>query len=137
MSGHLYKGSCLCGQIGYQVVNVGLKMAHCHCSDCRKFHGAAFSTFAEASLHDFSWTRGEELLSQFQADNGSVRQFCRHCGSSLTFQPKVHNGLIEFALATLDTQGDFQPDAHIFMDSKVDWYSPQDGLPTWPKHRSE
>ena len=41
------KGQCLCGSIQYEIDKVEPKMAHCHCSMCRKFHGAAFSTFAE------------------------------------------------------------------------------------------
>lgn len=88
-------------------------------------------------MTDFTWTSGQHFLKAYQAENGSVRQFCQECGSSLTFQPKVHGGLVEFALATLDDNGKFVPDAHIFMNSKVDWYSPQDDLAKYSKHRSE
>ena len=43
-----YKGLCLCGSIKYAVDKIEPKMGHCHCSMCRKFHGAAFATFGEA-----------------------------------------------------------------------------------------
>lgn len=137
---HSLHGSCLCGQIRYRVTNIGHQMAHCHCEDCRKFHGAAFSSFAEAHIENFQWLSGEPLLKAFVAPNGSTRQFCKACGSSLTFQARLSKELIEFSLATLDdlprsTETSLQPDAHIFIDSKVIWYTPDDQLPKWPKHR--
>ena len=39
-----YKGECLCGAIKYEVGAIVSKMAHCHCTMCRKFHGSAYST---------------------------------------------------------------------------------------------
>ncbi len=47
-------------------------MAHCHCSMCRKFHGAAFSTYGEAKIENFKWLQGEGFLK-------------------LTLQPMVQN----------------------------------------------
>jgi len=36
-----YRGQCLCGAVKYAVDAIGPRMAHCHCSMCRQFHGAA------------------------------------------------------------------------------------------------
>src|SRR5207249_145423 len=36
-------GSCLCGDVAFELVP-GDWMGHCHCSMCRKAHGAAFAT---------------------------------------------------------------------------------------------
>ena len=43
------RGSCLCGAVRYEVSDPFEEMHHCHCSKCRKAHGAAFSTFARTS----------------------------------------------------------------------------------------
>ena len=43
-----FKGSCLCGSIQYEVDRIDSKMGHCHCTMCRKFHGAEFATLGEA-----------------------------------------------------------------------------------------
>jgi hypothetical protein len=59
-------GQCLCGAVKYEVDAIGPRMAHCHCSMCRKFHGAAFATFGEARAEDFRWLEGEHLLSSYQ-----------------------------------------------------------------------
>jgi len=109
-----YQGSCLCGSIKYEVKKIGSRMAHCHCSMCRKFHGAAFATFGEAKKENFRWLQGEELLATYVADNGTARSFCSKCGSSMTFKPSSgHEDLVQFSLGTLDSDIEHRPDAHI------------------------
>jgi hypothetical protein len=110
-------------------------MAHCHCTMCRKFHGAAYSTFGEAKLENFKWLAGEDKLVQYVADNGSVRQFCKTCGSSLTFVPEEGCEYIEFSLGTLDTEITLLPNAHIFMDFKACWDKTCDDLPKFRQNR--
>jgi hypothetical protein len=129
-------GQCLCGAVKYQVDEVGDKMAHCHCSMCRRFHGAAFATFGEARKEDFHWVEGEQLLQSYKAPNGTVRRFCSVCGSSMTFAPANDSGdLIEFTLGTLVDQPALTPDAHIFIGSKASWYAIEDSLPQFEEGR--
>ncbi len=125
-----YKGQCLCGEVKYEVAKIEPKMGHCHCSMCRKFHGAAFATLGEALAENFRWVSGEELLKTYLAENGTRRQFCSNCGSSLTFAASDDNGeLVEFALGTLDTEIPLKPDAHIFTGHGAEWYEITDQLP--------
>jgi len=132
------KGQCLCGAIQYEIDKVEPKMAHCHCSMCRKFHGAAFSTFVEVKTDDLRWLKGQELLVGYIASNGTVRQFCSVCGSSMTFNSAHSTGnSIAIALGTLDSDFDFQPDAHIHVDSKAKWINICDDLPQFAKERDE
>ncbi len=116
-----FKGQCLCGSVQYEADSIDSNYAHCHCSMCRKFHGAAFSTYGAAQLSAFRWTAGVEHLTSYTANNGSVRQFCKTCGSSLTFATQKNKNIIEFSLATLDRGPALQPDAHLHIDSKVSW----------------
>lgn len=132
-----YTGSCLCGSIQFEVSDVGEKMGNCHCSMCRKFHGAAFATFGEANTENFKWLAGEALLKNYQADNGTVRQFCSNCGSSLIFKPANDTGkVVEFALACLDTPLEQRPDVHIFTKYKANWYEITDALPQFDEGRT-
>lgn len=121
-----HTGSCLCGEIRFAASELDPQMAHCHCTMCRKFHGAAFSTFASAKR--FRWLAGEELLSLYTASNGSQRQFCRQCGSSLTFRAAGAEAF-EFALAALDTPISERPDAHLWVDNRANWHTITDDLP--------
>lgn len=131
-----YRGQCLCGSISYEVDQFDPKMAHCHCSMCRKFHGAAFATFGAAKKADFRWLSGESLLKTYQAKNGTNRQFCSECGSSLTFSGAEDDGsIVEIALGTLDTELPIQPDAHIYTKYGADWYQSGDDLPKFEEGR--
>ena len=132
-----YRGSCLCGAIRYELKGVGPYIANCHCSMCRKFHGAAYATIAGVASADFRWTQGEQYLQAYTADNGTTRQFCRHCGSSMTFSsPQASGDVIEFSLGTLDSPLDVGPDAHIFVGSKANWEVISDSLPQYQEGRS-
>lgn len=132
-----YQGSCLCGAITYECSAFLSEMGHCHCSMCRQFSGAAFSTFAAVQRKHFHWRSGEADLKAFVAPNGTTRSFCQHCGSSMTFaSPKEQEDVVEIALGTLKTTLDsVLPDAHIYYNDKVDWFTPVDNLHKHPIYR--
>ena len=133
----MYKGQCLCGVIKYEVDKIKSQMGHCHCSMCRKFHGSAFSTFGQADVEHFRWVSGEDQLKSYVASNGSVRQFCNNCGSSMTFSESEEvRGLIEFSLGTLDSELELSPDAHIYTGSKANWLDINDKLPRYKNGRT-
>jgi len=101
---------------------------------CRKFHGAAFATYVSVALAHFRWSQGESLLRKYRAENGTERQFCSICGSSLSFSSSSQLGKsIEIAVATLDDELDSKPDAHIFVNFKADWYDINDTLIQHPE----
>ncbi|WP_206484118.1 GFA family protein [Thalassotalea sp. G2M2-11] len=130
-------GSCLCGKICFQVTEFLPLVGHCHCTMCRKFHGAAFSTYAEVKRQDVHWLSGEELLSSYRADNGTVRKFCQNCGTSLLFESQYNrrDNTIEIAIATFDNIEHVTPSAHIYIGSKVDWLTINDELPQFLAYR--
>ena len=134
---NICKGSCLCGSIKYLVDIIEPKIAHCHCSMCKKFHGSAFSTYGEAKVNNFHWLSGEvEFLKTYIASNGTKRKFCRNCGSSLIFVPSNDTGeLVEFSLGTLDTKIEVAPDAHIFTSGVSSWHKITDDLPQYIEDR--
>ncbi|MDV7341434.1 GFA family protein [Terasakiella sp. A23] len=136
MTDQWIKGSCLCGDISYKVKDIGERMGHCHCSMCRKFHGAAYATFGEVSAENFVWTKGESQVASFKGENGTIRKFCPNCGSSLIFEASGASGeIVEFALATLDDEVPLNPDAHIYTDYKASWAFVDDGLPCYHEGR--
>jgi hypothetical protein len=46
----MIRGTCLCSAIGWAAEGPFELMAHCHCSMCRKAHGASFATAVGAPL---------------------------------------------------------------------------------------
>lgn len=135
-------GSCLCGAIKFNITNVGARIAHCHCNMCQKFHGAAFSTFAEVDKQDFNLTKGEGFISEYIAENKTVRSFCSNCGASLFFESQYNrqDHSIEVALAAfdhVDVAHQIKPDAHIFTESKAQWLDINDELEKHKTYRSD
>ena len=127
-------GSCLCGEIEFEITQIEPRLGHCHCRMCRKFHGAAFSTFAEAKPQNFRWLKGESMLKTYTAENKTKRKFCGQCGSSIIFESAKSKN-IEFALALLDSEVVVNPDAHIYTESAVSWFQVNDDLPKFLKGR--
>ena len=130
-------GSCLCKKITFEVDKFQGAIGHCHCKMCQKFHGAAFSTFAEVNRVDLHWLSGEQLLKSYRADNDSVRSFCGCCGSSLLFESRYNRNdkTVEIALAAFDEIEELHADAHIFTESKVAWFDINDNLKQFRQYR--
>lgn len=42
------RGRCLCGAVEYQIPDTLEYAGYCHCSECRRFSGSAFSAFRDA-----------------------------------------------------------------------------------------
>ena len=53
----MVKGSCLCGEIEYEVELIEDKIFNCHCSQCRKSHGSAFATQAFAKGNSLNFLK--------------------------------------------------------------------------------
>lgn len=126
-------GSCLCKSIGYEITGAVDIMGNCHCSMCRKSHGAPFVTWLVISPGQFRWTAGEDFVQSFDSSPGTQRCFCRQCGTTLATS---HAGKVsEVAVGTIDGDPGLRPGAHIFVGSKAPWHEITDQLPQfaeWP-----
>lgn len=130
-----FKGSCLCGSVRFSVDGFSEKAANCHCSMCRKFHGAAFGTLV--GVQGLNWLSGRDLLKEFVASNGATRTFCSNCGSSLGFRVQgepLEN--IELAISTFDVDIPVKIDAQIYTNYKANWCELQPDLLAYSEGRA-
>jgi hypothetical protein len=125
-------GGCLCGAIRYQIDGDLARAGSCHCSMCRKAHGAAFGTYAEVPEGGFRWMVGRNEVRVFESSPGGGRAFCPHCGSTLG---AVENGNLRWVtLGTVDGDPGVRPQAHIFVASKAPWDDINDDLPRFDEY---
>ncbi|CAI8705613.1 MULTISPECIES: GFA family protein [Pseudomonas] len=126
-----HHGSCLCGAVKYRLSTELKAVTHCHCSQCRKGHGAAFATYASAPASALGIMTGADSLKTYESSRGVTRQFCSHCGSSLfwTDSTGAFSEWISIALGTLDTALRPNKQKHVFVSSKADWYDINDQHP--------
>ena len=125
--------TCLCGALAWTIDADQQFITHCHCSRCRKFHGAAFATFGMVSESSIRCTRGADQIAQYQSTADSRRQFCKDCGSPAVSDP--WNGLVGVPLGLLDGDPGGRPIGHIFAASKAAWFELGSDLPAsdaWP-----
>ncbi|OLF54743.1 GFA family protein [Pseudomonas chlororaphis] len=126
-----FLGSCLCGAVAYQLSSRPRALAHCHCSQCRKSHGAAFASYASVPRDDLRLLRGADSLKAYPSSESVLRQFCGQCGSSLFWSRNrgEYADWISVALGTLDTPFTAQKQRHIQVDAKAPWYRIEDAWP--------
>jgi len=125
----MIRGSCLCRGVRFEIHGTLAGASHCHCSMCRKAHGAAFGTYAAAKAEDFRVVSGEDLITRYRSSPGIVRTFCARCGSTLQWLRESKPEIVDIALGVLDDDPGVRPSAHIYVGSKAPWYEISDGLP--------
>ena len=126
-----YEGSCLCGQVRYSVSAEIEDVSHCHCSMCRKAHGAAYATYANVPSDSHKFVAGSEHLQVFKSSGHTERVFCSVCGSPLLWLNSVEfPGTASFPLGSLDTPFQTSAERHIFVASKAPWHQICD---SWPQ----
>jgi hypothetical protein len=76
----------------------------------------------------FHFTEGADLVVRYPSSAGVTRTFCGCCGSTLQFIDERF-GELGVAAGTLDSPLGEVRQAHIFVDSRADWYRIQDDLP--------
>ena len=79
-------GQSLCGAIKYELQNPPAMSGVCHCKNCQRQGGSAFSTLAGVAKSDFVVKSGEmKLYSDSDTDTGNTveRYFCGNCGSPI------------------------------------------------------
>ena len=128
----MIRGSCLCGQVRYELAGGVELINHCHCSMCRKAHGSAYGTFLHADASGFRWTSGADRVNNYNSSPGNVRAFCRNCGSRVPVVEAPDNHVI-IPAGSLDDDPGVRPVVHIFTGSKAPWFEITDGLPQFEK----
>jgi len=76
----------------------------------------------------FRWTRGEEILTDFESSPGKFRRFCSRCGSQIVAE-RVAQPTVLLRLGCLDTPLADRPKVHIWRSLGAPWYDPKDPLP--------
>ena len=128
----MLRGSCLCGGVRYEISGPLRGVLNCHCSMCRKAHGAAFRTRASVKAADFRWVLGEDLVTYYESSPGNHRGFCRVCGSPLLSRFDFDSGVYGLPLGALDDDPGKKPMLHVFVASKAPWHDITDELPQYP-----
>lgn len=110
-------GGCLCGAVRYVVRGEPTHVGRCHCGDCRKRSGSAFTIYAHWPRNAFELA-GE--LAEFDGD-----RFCATCGSRIGL---LEEDVAEINLGSLD-EAPFElvPEAELWIKRREPWLPAVDG----------
>lgn len=117
----MHAGSCLCGNIKYEIDGQLSDFGHCHCQSCRKASGSAFGANAGVDRAAFRLLSGADTLREFESSAGKLRAFCSHCGSPIYAYLKKSPDVLRIRLGSLDTPFHEHARAHTFVSDKADW----------------
>ncbi len=118
-------GSCLCGRVRFTVRGLPKRIGICHCTDCRRESGSAFTFFG-------IWPAGHfEAAAEVAAFSG--RCFCPHCGSRLF---SLDTNEAEIKLGTLfEAPTSFTPTYELWIKRREPWLRPIEGAEQYEEDR--
>jgi len=131
----MIKGKCECGRVQYAVDAEIEDYTHCHCSQCRRLHGAAFASYGGIPRDKFRYVSGEADLKIYASSKQIDRVFCRHCGSNILADFVPEPDMLYITMGTIEGNPECPPGYHQFVGSKAPWYEIGDALPRheeWP-----
>ena len=127
-------GSCLCGEVRWEIDGRLTAIQICHAKRCQKATGSAFAAEVAAKRARFRWVAGEDRISRWEAPPPLLREpppyrraFCSSCGSPVPVDVEgaeyigMHAGVLD--------DPDTTAFRHIFLDQKAAWHAvADDGL---------
>jgi hypothetical protein len=125
-------GGCHCGNVRYTITAPAVDTHHCHCSICRKVHGAIFVTLSIFPRSGFKFDKQQDL-GTYSTSAKVHRHFCKKCGCPVTIDLDDNPDLVAVATGTIDDGANpghpKESYRHAFVKSKVPWYEIADKLP--------
>ncbi|KAF8868216.1 Mss4-like protein [Infundibulicybe gibba] len=124
-----HTGSCLCGQTKVTIASTLKNQTLCHCTDCRKTSGSAFSVGALVKREDVT-IEGPVKDFVFAADAGYevTQTFCANCGTTISQVSPARPGMQGVGTGILDDFVTIPIGAEVFVKSRCAALKALDGV---------
>jgi len=116
-------GGCHCGALRYHVTTVPLGVYNCHCANCQRVGGGAFSTNVVVSPDGFVFVQGNPKEISWTSDAGTQRLgwFCQDCGCRIAHGQATGIPVITLRTGSLDDKSWINPVADFWTKSAQPW----------------
>jgi hypothetical protein len=121
----IFSGKCLCGQVQVSLRGEPLRVGICHCMDCRKESGSAFTFYGIWPADQFERT-GD--TSEFQG-----RCFCPGCGSRV-FSVDAREAEVKLGILS-DAPTSLKPSYELWIKRREPWLRPVEGAEQYQQDR--
>ncbi len=129
----MLEGGCLCGGVRFRIRGKLGPFGFCHCVECRKSSGSAFTANAPVRAKYFELVGGEELTREYESSPGKWRVFCSRCGSPVWAYLEGEPETRRIRLGTLDGDPERRPLVHVWVSERAPWYEIRDELPRFER----
>jgi hypothetical protein len=123
-------GSCLCGEVAYQLSGPLRSFKYCHCSRCRTVTGSAHAANLYVNPSQFTLVKGEALYGRYELEDAEfyATGFCKQCGSNLPWLTQTGQKMI-IPAGSIDDDIEVTPSQNIFCGSQANWYVDVSSIP--------
>jgi|SRR5271166_2624803 len=117
-------GGCLCGKVRYSATTDPAIVAVCHCKNCQRQSGTAFSTIVGVPRGALN-VAGTLKTYEDASETGSAlhRRFCPECGSRVATDVSTIPTLTFVQAGTLDDTAWVEPTMQFWCVSSQPWLS--------------
>ncbi|CEN61134.1 hypothetical protein ASPCAL07798 [Aspergillus calidoustus] len=131
-------GSCYCGAIRIEYTGEPLRTALCHCTDCRKITGSAFTynfVALRSDLHVSGKGTPKEVSKMADSGNRIVNHHCADCGTPLYGWKVAADGVSHKDEIVILRAGIFddeylnrhRPDLEVYTKKRLEWVTTFEG----------
>lgn len=121
----IFSGKCLCGQVQVSARGEPRRVGICHCANCRKESGSAFTFYGVWSAEQFEHS-GETSEHRGQ-------RFCPRCGSPV-FSVDDHEAEIKLGILS-DAPTPLVPSYELWIKRREPWLRPIEGAEQYEEDR--
>jgi hypothetical protein len=116
-------GGCACGAVRYELSAPPVMIYNCHCKNCQKITGSAFTVAATVFENALTFVKGAPKRTVWNADSGTERfgLFCGDCGSRIANGQTPTNGMLSLRAGTFDDTSWVEPAGDIWTKSAQKW----------------
>ena len=112
---------CHCGSVELIATFPSRFCCHCYCESCRRTHAAGVVTWIGFKSEQVVITKGAEHVQAYESSPGTLRNFCRVCGTRVSFESERWAGETHIPLALFVTPVDREPNGNAFADERPEW----------------
>ena len=130
------EGGCLCGQARYRLVAEPLTCYVCHCTECQRRTGSAFSTALIVNTEALELIKGTSSPYRAALSGGRIKSglHCAECSTRLWGTIQSAPTIRVMQPGTLDESMRFGPVAHVWIKSALPWVVIPSHIPTYQEN---
>lgn len=122
------QASCFCGAASLTVPLPLRPPIHCHCSQCRRLSGAAWTTWVSVPKAAVA-IQERQALRSFAATANVTRHFCGQCGTHVFTADARMPNVLGIPAGILPTECVPKAKGHYFVSDKAAWATLPEGKP--------